>query len=47
MVYLITYILIIAVIIYLTHRLSTIESKREKLRKDDAILYDEEENIKI
>ena len=41
----ITHILVVIVIFYLSYRLSAIERKKEKLAKDDAILYDEEKNI--
>ena len=44
--YMAIHILLIIVIFYLSYRLSAIERKREKLAKDDAILYDEEENVK-
>ncbi len=40
-------LVVIVVILYLSYRLSTIERKKEKLAKDDIILYDEEENIKF
>lgn len=41
------YILVIVIILYLSYRLSTIERKKGNLAKDDAILYDEEENVKL
>lgn len=44
--YMIIHLLTVVVIFYLSYRLSTIERKREKLTKDDEILYDEEENVK-
>lgn len=45
--YMIIHILVVMIIFYLSHRLSSIERKKEKLARDDAILYDEEENIKF
>ena len=40
-------ILIIMLLIYQIIKVSQIQEKREKLNKDDAILFDEEENIKF
>lgn len=45
--YTIIHILVVIVIFYLSYRLSSIERKKERLTKDDAILYDEEENIRF
>lgn len=47
MLYMIIHILVVIILFYLSYRLSVIERKKEKLAKDDAILYDEEENIKF
>lgn len=47
MLYMIIHILVVIVIFYLSYRLSAIERKKERLAKDDAILYDDEENIKF
>lgn len=47
MFYMIIHILVVIVIFYLSYRLSSIERKKEKISKDDEILYDEEENIKF
>ncbi len=47
MLYMIIHILVVIVIFYLSYRLSATERKKERLAKDDAILYDEEENIKF
>lgn len=44
--YSIIYLFVIILIFYLSHRLSTIEKKKQKLEKDDVVLYDEEENVK-
>ena len=46
-IYLIFNILIALVIFYLIYRISYIESKRERLQKDDIVLFDEEENVKF
>ncbi len=40
-------ILLIILLIYQISKVSKIQEKRDKLSKDDAILYDEEENIKF
>lgn len=45
--YMIIHIGIVLVIIYLSFRLEFFEVKKKRLSKDDAILYDEEENIKM
>lgn len=45
--YMIIHFIVVAVIFYLSCRLSYIERKKAKLAKDDIVLYDEEENIKI
>lgn len=45
--YVIIHIILTIVIFYLSNRLSSIETKKAKLAKDDAILYDEEENVKF
>lgn len=47
MMYLIVQLIMILILFYLSYRLSVREMKKEKLAKDDAILYDEEENIKF
>ncbi len=41
------YALIVVTIFYLTYRLFAIEKKRKRLEKDDIVVYDEEQNIKI
>lgn len=45
--YMIIHILVVILLFYLSYRLSYIERKKEKLAKDDAILFDEEENVKF
>lgn len=45
--YMVIYIIAICIIFYLAHRLDKIEDKKEELYKDDAVLFDEEENIKF
>lgn len=45
--YIAVHIAIIVLLFYLIHRLSSIEKRKSQLSKDDAILYDEEENIKF
>ena len=45
--YIIIHLAVVAIIFYLSCRLSYIERKKERLAKDDIVLYDEEENIKI
>ncbi len=47
MLYIIIHIALVILIFYISNRLSAIETKKQKLAKDDAILYDEEENIKF
>jgi len=47
MLYTIIHVLVVIIIFYLAHRVSSIERKRDILEKDDAILYDEEQNIKF
>ena len=47
MLYMIIYIFVVFIIFYLAYRLFAIERKREKLSRDDAILYDKENNIKF
>ncbi len=46
MLYITVQMAIIAITFFLSHRVSARERKKEKLTKDDAILFDEEENIK-
>ncbi len=46
-VYMIIHIGLVLVIVYLSFRLEYFEIKKKRLSKDDAILYDEEENIKM
>lgn len=43
----ILHILVIILILYLSYRLYSIERKKEKLAKDDKILFDEEQNIRF
>ncbi len=45
--YMVIYIFVVFIIFYLAYRLSVIERKKEKLSRDDAILYDDENNIKF
>lgn len=45
--YMIIHILVVNLAFYLSYRLSIIERKKERLAKDDAILSDDEENIKF
>lgn len=45
--FLIIYAITICIIFYLAYRLANIENKKESLYKDDAVLFDEEENIKF
>jgi len=40
-------ILLIILLIYQISKVSKIQEKRDKLSKDDAILFDEEENVKL
>ena len=37
--------IIVAILFYLSSRLSRIEEKKQRLSKDDKILFDEEQNI--
>ena len=39
--------IVLSFIFYLIYRISNIESKRERLQKDDIVLFDEEENVKF
>lgn len=41
------YVLIVFFMFYLIHRIKTIEDKKDKLEKDDNVVYDDEENVKI
>ena len=45
--YIVIYFIAICMIFYLAHRLANREEKKEELYKDDAVLFDEEENIKF
>ena len=45
--YMAIYFIMICVLFYLAHRLANMEEKKEELYKDDAVLFDEEENIKF
>ncbi len=45
--YIVIYFIAICMIFYLAHRLANREEKKEDLYKDDAVLFDEEENIKF
>ena len=45
--YMVIYCITICIIFYLAHRLENMEDKKEELYKDDAVLFDEEENIKF
>ena len=45
--YIVIYILTILVMIYLAYRLKKNEDQKDRLEKDDEILYDEEENVKM
>lgn len=47
MLYLTIYVFVVIFIFYLSYRVSTIERKKQRLSKDDAILYDDEENVKF
>ncbi len=47
MLYLMIQIIITAILFYLIYRLCIIENKKQKLAKDDIVVYDEEENIKF
>ena len=40
-------LLLITLLIYQIHKVSKIKEKLDKLSKDDAVLFDEEENVKI
>ena len=45
--YMAIYFITICIIFYLAYRLANLEDKKEELHKDDAVLFDEEENIKF
>lgn len=45
--YIAIYVITICIIFYLAHRLANMEEKKEELYQDDAVLFDEEENIKF
>ena len=45
--YMVIYFITIGIIFYLAYRLANLEDKKEELHKDDAVLFDEEENIKF
>ena len=45
--YMAIYFIMICILFYLAHRLANMEEKKEELYKDDAVLFDEEENIKF
>ena len=45
--YIAIYVSTICIVFYLAHRLANMEDKKEELHKDDAVLFDEEENIKF
>lgn len=47
MLYMIIHIIVVIIIFYLSYRLAENKRKKEKLEQDDAILYDEEENVKF
>lgn len=47
MLYIILHILVLFFDLYLLYRLVVIEAKQERLRKDDIVVYDDEENIKM
>ena len=44
--YMVLQVLIVILTIYLSYRLTNIEIKKERLAKDDEVLYDEEQNVK-
>lgn len=44
-VYMLIQFLIVAILFYLSSRLSRIEEKKQRLSKDDKILFDEEQNV--
>ena len=44
-VYMVIQFIIVAILFYLSSRLSRIEEKKQRLSKDDKILFDEEQNI--
>lgn len=44
--YMIIHVAIVVLTIYLSYRLATIEVKKQKLAKDDSVLYDDEQNVK-
>ena len=45
--YIVINILLIILIFYLAHRLSVIEQKKDEVTKNDEVLFDEEENVKM
>ena len=45
--YIVIYILEILIMCYLIHRLKKHDNAKDKLEKDDEVLYDEEENVKL
>ena len=47
MIYMVIYILLIALIFYLAHRLAVIEDKKDEVTKNDDVLFDDEENVKF
>ncbi|MGN1270565.1 MAG: hypothetical protein ACI4UX_00995 [Clostridia bacterium] len=44
--YMVIHTVIVILTMYLSHRLTTIEEKKQKLAKDDLVLYDDEQNVK-
>lgn len=44
--YMVIHVIVILLIFYLSFRLSSMERKKENLTKDDAVLFDDEENVK-
>ena len=44
-IYMVIQFIIVAILFYLSSRLSRIEEKKQRLSKDDKILFDEEQNI--
>ena len=46
-VYMILHTIEIIVLIYLIYGISKKENKKEKLYKDDIVIFDEEENVKM
>ena len=45
--YIVIYILEILIMCYLIYRLKKHDNAKDKLEKDDEVLYDEEENVKL